>query len=117
MAFWGLLASAPLAVFFALVALPRGRAAFTGCAIAGAVIGLLWAAYFLDVAGLLGSGPGRRGHLTLGLVALSAAWAVAGSLQGLRLRLPDRWPGWVWPATVAVTFGVVMLAILRMLGI
>ena len=116
MALWGFAAGAPLLLFFMLVALPRGRAALTGCLLAGLVIGLLWAGYLLDFPVLQEQEFSRRGHLMLSLGGLSAAWAIAGSLQALRLRLPAGTPAWVWPVLVLVTFAVTVFTLLRILG-
>lgn len=102
---------APVGLYILLVALPRGRPALKGALIVAIALVPLWLG--------LSFGPLTPELETLGfvgLLALSAAWFIASTLQVLRLRLPETAPGWVWPLCVIITFCVVGFLIMRLLG-
>ena len=99
---------APVALYVVMASLSRGRPALKGALYVAVGLVILWLAM-----ALLTLSPEVETLGYVGLLALSAAWFIASSLQVLRLRLPDTAPGWIWPLSVIVTFGAVILVVFR----
>lgn len=97
-----------------LALLPRGRTALAGCGLAGLGIVFLWI-YVLVFA--VSDGAASGSYAIVIAAGLTGAWAVAFSLQALRLRLPAGGPAWLWPSIVAISLLAAGLPALRLLGV
>lgn len=99
----------PVGLYVVMVALPKGRPALKGAMLIACGLVVLWLSLLF-----LSFDPDVETLGYVGLVALSAAWFVASTLQVLRLRLPGTAPEWVWPLCAIVTFCIVALVIMRL---
>ncbi|MEM9910975.1 MAG: hypothetical protein AAF922_09340 [Pseudomonadota bacterium] len=103
---------APVGLYVVLVALPRGRPALKGAIFIATGLVLLWLGLSFGAIS-----PELETVGFVGLLALSAAWFIASTLQVLRIRLPDTAPGWIWPLCAILTFCVVTLVAMRFFGL
>ncbi|MEO1139800.1 MAG: hypothetical protein AAFW87_10115 [Pseudomonadota bacterium] len=113
---WLVLLGVALVAYVGLVIVPRGRAALVACLAAGMLVGLLWLVLVFDLLGLAQSNPEGEIALLILVVGLTVAWGLACSMQAMRLRLPDHWPGWAWPLCATLALLTVAVPVLRFLG-
>ena len=115
MSVWLVVLGLPLVVYLGLAFAPQGRA-LRGAAwgLAG-LTGLAWLLVAADIGGsTVRDGP-RGAYVLVGLTGISMALVLGASLRLLRGRVPRDWPGWAWPACVALSLVAIAVPLLRVL--
>jgi hypothetical protein len=106
----------PVLVFLGLAALRPGAPLWAGALVALAGLGLFWLARVLVLPPLFTGENATDGLTTAALGVLSVAVVLGLAAQGLRALLPQRRPGWVYPAIVLATAAAAGLPFASLLG-
>ncbi|MEE9453043.1 MAG: hypothetical protein V3V13_01500 [Paracoccaceae bacterium] len=107
----------PLAIFFGLVALPKGRIAFWSVVVVGDILGLIWLTYFINIGPIFTGNANADTYTVLAVAISSGAWALASILLAARRIFGANWPRWVWPALIIGALIIVGLPAMKILGI
>lgn len=98
----------PILCYLALAALPRGRPAFIGIAIAALVIAVLWVT--------LGIGS-NDSYMTALIGFLFSAASLAAIVQVIRHIMGVGRPAWVYPTLVVVALLAAGIPMMTVLGV
>lgn len=113
---WLAITGLPLLVYLWLALMPRGRVATVSLVLLGGLTCLAWGAFVIDIHGFSGHSTTRGVYTLLALTGVSTAVILGASLRLLRVRLPQSWPGWVWPLCVVATLFAVAWPLMRVIN-
>lgn len=105
----------PALLFLIIVLMPKGRPALRTSLAFAALLVVLWFALRMEMLPALTQHGDNQTLLSgLFLLAMTMSWFLGSTLQMFRTRLPEDWPGWVWPLMVLGSFGAIGFVVLRL---
>lgn len=113
MQIWLIVFGLPLVIYFWMALVPPGRIGKRAFILLAACIVLGWGAFFLDIGGFGGRDGPQGAYTILALTGVSTAFLLGATLRVLRVRLPQNWPGWVWPLCVVITLLAISWPLVR----